>query len=116
MEVYQWLLRQREFEVSDTGYFVYANTSKDEVAFDRKLVFDVMLIPCKGKADWIDETLLDIKQCLDSEQIPPMDPDCDYCRYREAAGQAFQAQIAKKKKCEDIGAPLRTAPAISPIG
>lgn len=98
MEVYQWLLRARGFDVSDTGYFVYANASKDEKAFDRKLVFDVTLIPYKGNADWIDETLLDIKQCLDSEQIPATAPDCDYCLYREAAGKALQLQAQKNKE------------------
>ncbi|MBI5004291.1 PD-(D/E)XK nuclease family protein [Candidatus Kaiserbacteria bacterium] len=98
MEVYQWLLRQRGFDVSDTGYFVYANASKDEKAFDRKLVFDVTLIPYKGDADWIDDTLLAIKKCLDSEQIPPANSDCDYCLYREAAGKALHAQISKSKK------------------
>lgn len=30
MEVYQWLLRKNGFEVSDTGYFVYANAQKKE--------------------------------------------------------------------------------------
>lgn len=98
MEVYQWLLRQRGFKVSDTGYFVYANASKDEVAFDRKLIFEVTLIPYKGKADWIDDTLLDIKKCLDGEAIPAMAPDCDYCLYREATGKALQAQVSKNKK------------------
>lgn len=98
MEVYQWLLRQRGFDVSDTGYFVYANASKDEKAFDRKLVFDVTLIPYRGNADWIDDTLIEIKTCLDSAQIPATAPDCDYCLYREAAGKALQAQVAKSKK------------------
>jgi ATP-dependent exoDNAse (exonuclease V) beta subunit len=30
MEVYQWLFRQNGFKVSNTGYFVYANASKDK--------------------------------------------------------------------------------------
>jgi hypothetical protein len=98
MEIYQWLLRQRGFDVSDTGYFVYANASKDEKAFDRKLVFDVTLIPYRGNADWIDETLLDIKTCLDSGQIPAAAPDCDYCLYREAAGKALQTQASRSRK------------------
>ena len=29
MEVYQWLFRQNNFKVSDTGYFVYANGKRD---------------------------------------------------------------------------------------
>jgi len=44
MEVYQWLLRQNGFKVSDTGYFVYVNGKRDKESFDGKLEFDVTLI------------------------------------------------------------------------
>lgn len=97
MEVYQWLLRQNGFTVSDTGYFVYANATKDREAFDAKLEFDITLIAYKGNANWIEGTLADIKTCLDSEQIPPMGDGCDYCRYREAAGVALREQHTKAK-------------------
>jgi hypothetical protein len=97
MEVYQWLLQQRGFTVSNTGYFVYANASKDKAAFDAKLEFDLTLIPYTGDSSWVEGTLFDIKARLDSELIPPAAPDCDYCLYREAAGRALQAQSAKAK-------------------
>ncbi len=102
MEVYQWLLRANGFKVSDTGYFVYANASKDEEAFDGKLIFDVTLIPYKGDDSWVEGTLLDIKQCLDDERVPSAHEDCDYCRYREYAGKKLlankQALLAKKQQ------------------
>lgn len=97
MEVYQWLLRQRGFSVSDTGFFVYANASKDREAFDGKLEFEVTLIPYTGSDAWIEPTLHSIKACLDSEEIPSASEDCDYCRYREAAGQALRSQALKVK-------------------
>lgn len=95
MEVYQWLLRQNGFDVNDTGYFVYANATRDRKAFDGVLEFEVTLVPHTGNANWIEETLLKIKQCLDSEQIPEAGADCDYCRYREAAGKALREQHMK---------------------
>jgi len=85
MEVYQWLLRQNGFTVSDTGYFVYANGQKDREAFDGRLDFDVNLLPYTGKDNWIEPTLKKIRQCLDSEVIPVIGNDCEYCQYREAA-------------------------------
>ena len=91
MEVYQWLLRQRGFNVSDTGYFVYANASKDREAFDGKLEFEVTLIPYTGNADWVEPTLLDIKKTLDTDELPPVGTDCDYCTYREYAGKKLMA-------------------------
>jgi CRISPR/Cas system-associated exonuclease Cas4 (RecB family) len=90
MEIYQWLFRQNGFPVSDTGYFVYANGKTDAEAFDGKLEFDIKVIPYTGSAEWIEETLVAIKSCLDSEAIPDSGEECDYCPYREAAGKALQ--------------------------
>jgi CRISPR/Cas system-associated exonuclease Cas4 (RecB family) len=105
MEVYQWLLRQCGFEVSDTGYFVYANASKDREAFDAKLEFDVTLIPYTGNADWVEPTLLEIKACLDADVVPAKGESCDYCNYREAAGAVLQQAV--KKSVTKPETPLR---------
>jgi len=81
MEVYQWLLRQNGFVVSDTGYFVYANGRRDREAFDGRLEFDVKIIPYVGKADWINGTLVEMKKYLDGNEIPRSSPNCEYCSY-----------------------------------
>lgn len=83
MEVYQWLLRQSGFAVSNTGYFVYANASKDRRAFDGKLEFEVTLVAHTGDASWVDGTLHDIRACFEGP-LPKSADDCDYCRYRGA--------------------------------
>ncbi len=80
--IYQWLLRQNGFKVSDTGYFVYANASADKEAFDGKLEFEVTLVPHHGNSAWIEKALIEIKNCLDGASIPPSDPECDFCLYR----------------------------------
>lgn len=84
MEIYQWLLRQNGYKVSDTGYFVYCNGKTDREAFDAKLEFDITLIPYTGKDDWVEKALLDARKCLNSDKIPKADADCDYCNYVEA--------------------------------
>lgn len=81
MEVYQWLLRQNGYEVSNTGYFVYCNGDTDKKAFDGRLEFKITLIPYLGNDGWIEKTILDIKKCLDSDVIPPVNEDCDYCLF-----------------------------------
>jgi hypothetical protein len=81
MEVYQWLLRRNGHQVSDTGYFVYCNGRKDKKAFDGKLEFDVTLIDYEGNDSWVEQTVLDMKKCLDSDKIPEAEPDCDHCSY-----------------------------------
>jgi len=90
VEIYQWLLRQNDFHVSDMAYFVYANASKDKKAFDGKLEFEITLVPHKGNSSWVEGTLADIKKCLDSDALPEANPECDYCRYREVTGKKLQ--------------------------
>jgi hypothetical protein len=81
MEIYQWLLRQNGFKVSNTGYFVYCNGIKDKKAFDAKLEFDITLISYEGNDDWVEKAIIDAHKCLMNDNIPEPDNDCDYCRY-----------------------------------
>jgi hypothetical protein len=97
LEVYQWLLRQNGFTVSDTGYWFYANATKDREAFDGRLDFELTLVPYTGTTDWVEDCLMRLKACLESEQIPEAGAECDYCRYREAAGKALLEQKKKTK-------------------
>lgn len=89
IEMYQWLLRQNGFRVSDVGYFVYVNGRTDVKAFDGKLEFDVKIIPYKGNDKWVDGAIINLHQCLMGEQVPVASSDCDYCSYREAAEKAL---------------------------
>lgn len=87
MEVYQWLLRKNGLRVSNTGYFVYCTGRMDRRAFDKKIDFDVHLIPYEGDDAWIERTLADIKRCLEDGSIPNANPDCDHCKYWYARAQ-----------------------------
>ncbi|MBI5147636.1 MAG: PD-(D/E)XK nuclease family protein [Parcubacteria group bacterium] len=88
MEIYQWLLRGNGFNVSDTGYFVYANGRRDKEAFDGKLEFNVKIIPYKGSGDWVEAALLAARYCLENDFPPKAAVDCEYCAYRKAAWEA----------------------------
>ena len=101
MEIYQWLFRKNGFKVSDTGYFVYCNGDTDKEAFDAKLEFKIKLIPYKGKTDWIDNTILDIYNCLKSDTIPKMAEKCDYCNYRKSANEAEMTVLKNNYEKQD---------------
>lgn len=104
IEVYQWLFRRNGFQVSPTGYFVYANGKTDREAFDGKLEFDIELVPYTGSDSWIEPTLHRLKETLSSDEIPPVGTafgggPCDFCTYREGAGKILlQIHNDKKKK------------------
>jgi CRISPR/Cas system-associated exonuclease Cas4 (RecB family) len=85
IEVYQWLLRQNDFMVNDTGYFVYTNGRFDLDGFNDRLEFLTKVIPYTGDASWVEPTLVKMKQCMDGDMPPvgkaAMGGDCDYCLY-----------------------------------
>src|SRR3954471_6981713 len=66
LEVYQWLLRQNGFQVSNTGYFVYTNGRFDLDGFADKLEFRTKVIPYTGHDSWIEPTLQKMKASLES--------------------------------------------------
>ena len=84
IEIYQWLLRQNGYKVSNTGYFVYCNGRTDLEAFDAHLEFDITLIAYVGDDSWVDKCIKDAHQCLNGAKTPKANPDCDYCAYIEA--------------------------------
>ncbi len=93
MEIYQWLLRKNGFDVSDTGYFVYANGRRDRDAFDGKLEFDVAVIPYSGDDSWVDGALTEARRCLERKEFPEAASDCEHCAYRKAAQEAEKHSV-----------------------
>lgn len=85
MEIYQWLLRQNGFKVSDTAYFVYANARLDSEGFFDKVEFKTKIIPYKGSDKWIEPTILKMKDCLEGDMpavgTAAMGGPCDFCDY-----------------------------------
>ncbi|MEK7613929.1 MAG: PD-(D/E)XK nuclease family protein [Patescibacteria group bacterium] len=109
MEVYQWLFKQNGFKVSPVGYFVYANARQDDSinAFDAKLDFDINLIAYTGDDSWVEPLLMEMKEVLSSDTIPPVGTSfggkpCEHCLYREAAGKAFKELHAGSQKKETV--------------
>ena len=83
MEIYQWIFRELGFTVSNTGYFVFANALKNLPKFDGRLEFTMSIIPYTGNDKWVELTLLEIKETLESEKIPEPSYECEYCAYRK---------------------------------
>lgn len=84
MEIYQWLFRKNDFDVSSTGYFVYCNGLTDRDAFGAKLDFNVKIIPYEGNDSWLEVEINEMHKCLMSPVIPEHSLECDYCIYNKA--------------------------------
>jgi CRISPR/Cas system-associated exonuclease Cas4 (RecB family) len=106
MEVYQWLLRQNGFTVSNTGYFVYTNARFDLDKFNDILEFKTKLIPYEGNDAWVEPTVEKMKKCLESEQIPPvgeaaMGGECEFCAYAKARTTLTLKELQTKAKLKN---------------
>jgi CRISPR/Cas system-associated exonuclease Cas4 (RecB family) len=88
MEVYQWLLRQKGFEVSEEGYFVYANASTEPEKFDGNLKFELTLLKHVGNPEWVEPVIFKIKEVLDSDKIPAPDQNCEHCNFCKFKNEA----------------------------
>ena len=95
MEIYQWLFRKNNFDVSNISYFVYVNGKTDADAFDEKLEFDVKVIPYEGDDSWVEDILVRAREVLSKNELPEPSSDCDFCLYRKDA-QEVQHELVKE--------------------
>jgi hypothetical protein len=103
LEVYQWLLRQNNFNVNNTGYFVYTNARMDVDGFHDTVLFRTKIIPYQGDDSWIEPALLKMKACIDSDVMPAvgkaaMGGECDYCTYARKRTELTIAALRLTKK------------------
>ena len=80
MEVYQWLLKQNGFKVSDCGYFLFAKVDKEKGFLGAKLSFDLLLEPCEGDSSWVEGALKKARKCMKGD-VPDFGTECEYCQW-----------------------------------
>ena len=66
MEVYQWLLLQNGYKVSEIGYFLFARVNKNNGFAEGKLSFNLSLEAQKGDSAWVESALLSARSILDN--------------------------------------------------
>jgi len=102
LEVYQWLLRQNDFTVSNTGYFVYANGRLDVDGFYNKVEFKTKVIPYTGSDTWVEKTLKKMKDTLESDMPAvgkaAMGGPCDFCEYAKKRAELTIKHLQNSRK------------------
>ena len=106
MEVYQWLLRQNGFKVSDTSYFVYTNGRLDLDGFNNKVEFRTKIIPYVGSDAWVEPTLIEMKNCIEGDMPAigraAMGGECDFCSYARARAELTIKALSTPKQTKLI--------------
>lgn len=103
MEIYQWLLKQNGFKVSDTGYFVYATGTTDREGFNNVIDFATHVFPHHGTSEWVEDVLVDMKTCLENDVMPQvgsaaMGGECEHCAYAKARTSLTLEALKKQAK------------------
>tara|TARA_X000001036_G_C20487710_1_gene728457 strand:+ start:87 stop:800 length:714 start_codon:yes stop_codon:yes gene_type:complete len=82
LDFYSYLLKLNGFKVHDTGYWLICNGANEKQNnFDKRIVFKTTLLSYKLSSDYIEDTLVELKECLDSENSPTSGENCDNCRW-----------------------------------
>jgi hypothetical protein len=102
MEVYQWLLRANGFNVSNTGYFVYATGDMNAEDFNDVIRFETHVFPHVGSDEWVEPTLKKMKSTLEGDMpsvgVAAMGGPCEFCEYAKKRAQLTLDHIKKSKK------------------
>lgn len=102
MEVYQWLLRQNDFTVSNTGYFVYTNGRYDLEGFFNKVEFTTKIIPYTGDDSWVEPTLEKMKACMEGDMpevgTAAMGGPCEFCTYARQRTELTVKHLQNNKR------------------
>ena len=84
LDFYAYLLKLNKFKVFKTGYWILCNARKDsQKTFGDKLNFKIDLLSYDLNTDYIEESLVELEKCYNSEKIPPSNPICDTCRWHK---------------------------------
>ena len=91
MDLYVWVMMQKGFNVSRTGYFLYCDGDRfSDYNFlnqnDASMIFKMSLLPYDVNLDWIEPTLMSIRECLHKTKCPPHDTNCEYGQFLNAVG------------------------------
>ena len=85
VEFYQWLFTKKDFNVSTTAYFVFCSAFyKDIENFNEELKFKIEILSYEGNYSWVDNTIMEIRKTLDSDEVPKSNPNCKHCIYRSS--------------------------------
>ena len=93
MEIYVFILRQMGFSVSDTTYFMVCNGEKTPDRFDANMQFVVKLVDYQVDTSWVGPKIKEMKQIMDSPEIPEINPHCENCAYIEKANTLAKLNI-----------------------
>ena len=89
MDLYVWVMKQKGFKVSSTGYFLYCDGDRfSDYSFlnenDATMKFKMNLLSYEVDLSLIEPTILSIKDCLRQSECPSHNLECEYGHFIDA--------------------------------
>lgn len=81
MDIYVHILRNMNFKVSNTTYFLVCNGEKTNDFFENRIDFKTVLVPYVSDTSWVPVKINEMKKVLDSDEIPDYNINCEICVY-----------------------------------
>jgi len=112
-EMYQWILRRKGFQVSNTAYFLYVDGISrgldgmltDDDPHTAWMRFEAQIIPYVGDDSWVEAALHKAKELAQLDECPDHAEDCDTGRWFNAAiraERAFKEPLNKPTKQDPL--------------
>jgi hypothetical protein len=89
MDIYVHILRKMSFSVSDMSYFYVCNGEKTNNQFENKMDFKTTLVPYSTNTSWIEGRLKEMKDVLNLDTPPDVEPTCEKCAYLKGGKNYF---------------------------
>ena len=81
MDIYVHILRNMDFKVSNTTFFMVCNGEKTNAFFKNRIDFKTVLVPYNSDTSWIPSKIKEMKKTLDKKEIPDYNIECESCVY-----------------------------------
>ena len=81
LDFYIYLLKEMEFEVSQTAYLIICNADRSADGFNGTMKFSETLIPYESNINWIPQKIEEMLETINSENIPDSNTSCMNCAY-----------------------------------
>ena len=84
LDFYAYLLKLNKFKVFKTGYWILCNAREEsQKTFGNMLNFKIDLLSYDVNTDYIEDSLVELEKCYNSEKVPAPSPACDTCRWQK---------------------------------
>ena len=87
LEIYSWLLQKNDFAVNSTGYLMYYNGDASKPFMGKEMHFRRTLVPFELDTSWIDPMIQDMYDCLQLDEAPDYNLDCEDCLYLKTVSE-----------------------------